>query len=446
MVLPMKNTPILLALVLTLSGCSILPKLSSDSPGKRAFIKYWPPPADTRQIKLGIKDNIDMKGVVTTAGSEYLDRNGRPALKDAPCLALARRAGVVIVGKTNLSEFAVAPSGYNGYFGTPKSPLSGWRALIPGGSSCGSAVAVALGLADVAFGTDTAGSVRVPAACSGVVGLKTTHGLIPLEGIHPIEPRHLDTVGPLARDIDGTAKGMELLQDGFAGKYAAARAAQPSAAGIRVGRLRLEGTDRKIDQAVDHALSEAGFQVVPLGDDFRKKWDQAKEDGNTIAAAGAWISDRQYRGKIGISGRTRSAILAGRIAYRTRYWGAVARQRAWQRELRGIFRKVDFIALPTMQDTPPPIPIDLKVGVLEALILNKQNTVAVNFAGNPALAMPIPLRDSRVDFTSLQLVGPRNSEAGLLNAGRLVETALKKRQAVPFWEYLYRPWFGGSSS
>ncbi len=437
----MNNLPIslVLAAAFSLSGCSIFPKLSSDSPGKRAFIKYWPPPKDSQLLKLGIKDNIDMKGIVTTAGSEYLDRNGKPARRDAPCLALARQRGVLIVGKTNLSEFAVSPSGFNGYFGTPKSPLSGWRALLPGGSSCGSAVAVALGLADVSFGTDTAGSVRVPAACSGVVGLKTTHGLIPLEGVYPIEPRHLDTIGPLARDIDHTVTGMELLQDGFAGKYAAARAAHPSAAGIRIGRLKLEGTDSKIDQAVDRALVQTGFQVVPLGEDFRKKWDQAKSDGNTIAAAGVWISDRQFRGKFGISGRTKSAILAGRIAYNTGYREAVARQAAWQRELKKIFQKVDFIALPTMQGTPPPIPVDLKIGLLEALILNQQNTVAVNFAGNPALAMPIPLRDSGVDFTSLQLVGPRKSEAALLNAGRLVETALKKRSSIPFWEYLYKP-------
>ncbi len=429
---------LLLAVVVSISGCSI-PKLSSDSPGKRAFIRYWPPSNDSQQLKLGIKDNIDMKGVVTTAGSAYLDRTGQPAKADAPCLAIARQRNVLIVGKTNLGEFALAPSGFNAHFGTPKSPLSGWRPLIPGGSSCGSAVAVALGLADVAFGTDTAGSVRVPAACSGVVGLKTTRGLISIDGVHPIEPEHLDTVGPMARDIADTAKGMDLLQEGFAGKYAAAKAASPSAAGIRVGRLRLPGTDPRIDEAVDQALAKAGFQVVLLDNDFRGKWDQAKGDGNIIAAAGAWISDRQYRTKIGISGRTKSAITAGRLAYNNGYKEAVARQAAWQRELKSVFKKVDFIALPTMQITPPPIPPDLRVGVLEAHVLNQQNTVAVNFAGNPALAMPIPLRHAGVPVTSLQLVGPRNSEAALLNAGRLVEVAVKKRPSVYPWDFLIKP-------
>ena len=137
-------------------------------------------------------------------------------------LAIARQRYVQIVGKANLSEFAVAPSGFNEYFGTPASPLSSSRKLLPGGSSCGSAVAVASGMADVAFGTDTAGSIRVPAAWCGVVGLKTTHGLVPIDGVFPIEPEHLDTVGPMGKDIAHTVQGMDLLQDGFAALYAAA--------------------------------------------------------------------------------------------------------------------------------------------------------------------------------------------------------------------------------
>lgn len=220
---------------------------------------------------------------------------------------------------------------------------------------------------------------------------------------------------------------MDLLQRGFAARYAAAKAEKPTAAGIRVGRLRLKGTNPRIDRAVDRALAEAGFQVVSLGEDFAEKWEQAKKDGNTLAAAGAWMSDRPYLGKLGVSARTKTAILAGQIAYRSGYWEAVGRQREWQNTLRDIFRKVDFIALPTLQTTPLPLALNFKIGVLEALVLDKQNTVAVNFAGNPALAMPIPLRHGEVDLTSLQLVGPRRSEAELLNAGRLVEAAVKMK-------------------
>jgi amidase len=414
-----------LAAIVLFSGCSIVPRFWARAPGDRAFIAYWPPQKGNNQLRLAIKDNIDIKGTVTSAGSEYMARNGSPAAADAPCLAIARRRNVQFVGKTNLSEFAVSPSGFNEFFGTPRNPLNGWRRLIPGGSSCGAAVAVANGEADVAIGTDTAGSVRVPAACCGVVGLKTTHGLISIEGVHPIEGEHLDTVGPLGKDIAHTVQGMDLLQDGFTARYAAAMAAKPFGRNIRIGRFTLKGTDSNIDQAIDRALALAGFQVVPIADDFASKWEQAKEDGNTIAAAGAWISDKQYRYKIGVSARTKSAILLGRVLYPTRYRQAVARQEAWQNTLRQIFKEVDFIALPTLQSTPLPIPPNLRIGILEARVLKLQNTVAVNFAGNPALAMPIPLQHSGIRLTSLQLIGPRRSEAELLNAGRLVEIAVK---------------------
>lgn len=412
--------------VVGFSGCSLLPSFPTRARGDRAFIAYWPPPEGSNQLRLAVKDNIDMRGVVTTAGSEYLEKNAPPAAKDAPCLAISRQRGVHIVGKANLSEFAVAPSGINEHFGTPKSPLSGWSGLIPGGSSCGSAVAVATGLADVSFGTDTAGSVRVPAACCGVVGLKTTHGLISIEGVVPIEPEHLDTVGPLGRDIAATVQGMDLLQSGFASRYAAAKTAKPAGAGIRIGRLRLKGTNPRIDESIDRALAKAGFQVVTLGDDFRERWEQAKKDGNTLAAAGAWLSDRRYFSKLGVSARTKSALLVGRVSYRSgAYHDAIARRDEWQSALRNVFKNVDFIALPTLQSTPPRIPVNFKIGVFEALMLDLQNTVAVNFAGNPALAVPVPLHRGGVALTSLQLIGPPRSEAGLLNAGRIVEEAVK---------------------
>jgi amidase len=415
-----------LASIALLSGCALFPSLQTPVlTGNRAFIAYWPPAENNHQLKLAVKDNIDMKGVVTTAGSKRLARKRAPAEKDASCLAIARQRKVQFVGKANLSEFAVAPSGFNDYFGTPASPLSSSLELLPGGSSCGSAVAVASGMADVAFGTDTAGSIRVPAAWCGVVGLKTTHGLVPIEGVFPIEPEHLDTVGAIGKDIAHTVQGMDLLQNGFAALYAAAVAPAPSAQGIRIGRLTLPGTDTNIDQAVDEALAKTGFQVVPLDDGVLKEWERATKDGNTIAAAGVWISDKGFLYASGVSARTKSTIQAGWIAYRTGYDEAVARQAGWQNTLKEIFKKVDFIALPTVQTTPKPIQ-SFKLGVMEARMLELQNTVAVNFAGNPALALPIPLHDAEVAVTSLQLIGPWLGEARLLNAGRLVEAAVKK--------------------
>ena len=416
-------------LALLINGCSVLPHYGSRLPGNHAFVVYWPPPEDSGELRLAVKDNIDMKGVVTTAGSRFFAKTHQPAEKDAPCLAIARERNVRIVGKTSLTEFAVSPSGFNEDFGTPKNPFDGWRRLIPGGSSSGSAVAVATGMADVAFGTDTAGSIRVPAACCGIVGLKTTHGLVPIDGVHPIEPAHLDTVGPMARDIAGTVKGMDLLQRGFESKYNAAVVAQPAGGSIRVGRLTLAGTDPKVDQAVDRALTAAGFQVIPLDPAMSEKFQQAKDNGNTVAATGAWISDQQYLYAPGVSPRTKSAILAGRIMQGEAYQQALAKRPEWQAALRQTFNKVDFIALPTLQGTPLFIPPNLKVGLLEARMLKFQNTVAVNFAGNPALALPVPLKDSSLPVTSLQLIGPPLSEARLLNAGRLVEAAVKKEPA-----------------
>jgi len=411
-----------LFLTFFLNGCSVLQSHWSKGSHDHAFIDYWPAPAENKQLRLAVKDNIDMKGVVTSAGSEYIMKTNPPAARDADCLAIARTRNVRIVGKTNLSEFAVAPSGLNEYFGTPKNPLSKWRKLVPGGSSSGSAVAVATGHADVAFGTDTAGSIRVPAACCGIVGLKTTFGLVSTKGVFPIEPEHLDTVGPMGKDVAHVVQGMDLLQDGFAARYQRTVAAKPSAKKIRIGRLYLNGTDPKIDRAVDEVLAQGQFEVIKLDQGFQKKWGQAKKDGNTMAAAGAWISDREYRYKNGVRARTMAAIVLGRVLYPTHYQGALQRRAQWQHALAELFKKVDFIALPTLQDLPPPIPRVGKIALLEARMLILQNTVAVNYAGNPALALPIPVNDKTVPVTSLQLVGPRLSEAALLNAGRLIES------------------------
>jgi amidase len=409
-----------LLLTVFLNGCSVGPSHWQYGSPDHAYIRYWPAPGDSKQLRLAVKDNIDMKGVVTSAGSEYVLEHNPPAAHDAACLAIARTRKVRIVGKTNLSEFAVAPSGLNDYFRTPRNPLGKRHKLIPGGSSSGSAVAVANGSADVAFGTDTAGSCRVPAACCGVVGLKTTFGLVSIKGVFPVEA-NLDTVGPIGKDVDHVVQGMDLLQNGFAARYQTAAAANPTGRKIRIGRLYLSGTDPRIDEAVDKALAQGGFKVTTLDKGFKSKWDRAKTDGNTVAAAGAWISDRDYLLKSGVRARTIAVIVLGRVLYPAQYRGALQRRTQWQHALKQIFKKVDFIALPTLQSLPPTIPSIGKIALIEARVLIMQNTAAVNYAGNPALAIPIPVNDKTVPVTSLQLVGPNMSEAALLNVGRLIE-------------------------
>ncbi|MEP7015140.1 MAG: amidase [Verrucomicrobiota bacterium] len=405
------------------SGCSLPLRHPKSQSRDHAFIIYWPPAADSKQLRLAVKDLIDMKGMVTTAGSEYLAKTSPPASQDAQCLELARERKVQIVGKTNVTEFAVTVSGRNKYFGTPINRLDGKHKFIPGGSSSGSAVAVENGTADVAFGTDTAGSIRLPAASCGIYGLKTTFGLVSTKGVFPISPKYLDTVGPMAKDMPHLVQGMDLLQRGFAARYQSAVAAEPSAKGVRIGRLYLDGTDPAIDQALDDALAAKHFQVIKLDPAFKAKWEQAQKDGKAVAFADVWLSDQKYLDKKGVSRTAKTVIALGKTDYPKNYQDALKRRAAWQRDLRQVFEKVDFIALPTLQKLPPKFPFFGSSVVFELQVSNTQNTVAVNFAGNPALAMPIPMpaKGKTVPVTSLQLIGPRLSEAELLNAGRLIE-------------------------
>ena len=394
--------------------------------GKHAFIVYWPPPKDDHSLRLAVKDLIDIQGVVTTAGSEHLAKTRAPAVRDALCLELARENKVRIVGKTNLSEFAVTVSGCNNYFGTPVNRSHGQARLIPGGSSSGSAVAVATGMADVAFGTDTGGSIRVPAACCGIYGLKTTYGLVPTKGVFPLSPKHLDTVGPMAKDLSHLVIGMGLLQRDFAKHYNAAVAAKPTAGCIRIGRLYLDHTAPAIDQTIDRALTASGFKIVQLDAKFKAKWAQAEADGKTVALADAWFNDRKYLNEDGVWSTTKMVISKGEMDYMMGYKDALNRQRAWQRDLNRGFARVDFIAVPTLQTLPPAMPFWGSSIAFEWLVFNSQNTVGVNFAGNPALAIPIPMpaQGKTHPVTSLQLVGQRLSEAQLLNAARLLDAKL----------------------
>jgi aspartyl-tRNA(Asn)/glutamyl-tRNA(Gln) amidotransferase subunit A len=150
-------------------------------------------------VPVAWKDLFDLQGAATTAGSRVLARQAA-ATEDAAVVQRLRAAGMVSVGRVGMTEFAFSGLGLNPHFGTPRNPHGGGEARIPGGSSSGSAVAVARGLVSVSIGTDTGGSVRIPAAFNGIVGYKATYGRYPMEGVFPLS-RSLDSLGVLCRTV-----------------------------------------------------------------------------------------------------------------------------------------------------------------------------------------------------------------------------------------------------
>ncbi|MFK3981374.1 amidase [Micromonospora sp. NPDC050397] len=372
------------------------------------WIARFEPPDDSADdhVRVAVKDAIDMAGVVTTAGSVAVRNAAAPALADADCLAGARAAGAYIVGKTNLTELCLSPVGDNEGFGTPVNPLA--PELIPGGSSSGSAVAVATGEVDFAYGTDTGGSVRIPAACCGIVGLKTTWGRIPTGGVWPLAPS-LDIVGPIARDVSGIVAAMRLLEPGFT--------PVPAPAGV-VGRLRIPGVRKDVEEAVDAALGAAGLTVREVR---LRGWESSFESFETIVLGELWRCHRRLLDADGLGVFANRGLVAGSQVSADALAEALAARGAWQREVTELFDEVELLALPTLV-APPPSLTDFVGFPLTQL------TAPINLAGVPALALPVPQSGSSVAGAvvppSLQLVGPVNGEELLCATGLLVERAL----------------------
>jgi amidase len=355
--------------------------------------------------RLAVKDLLDVAGTPTTAGSAAVAATAEPAATDASCVAAARAAGARIVGKVNLHELAFGGTGINPHFGTPLNPLDPTR--IPGGSSSGSAVAVATDEADVAIGTDTAGSVRTPSACCGTVGLKTTWGRIPTTGVWPLAPS-LDTVGPMARDVAGVTLGMQLLEPGFT--------LQPSIATI-VGRVRLPiRVDPVVDRAVDDLLAASGLDVVDL---VLPGWAAAARAGGLVLFGEAWLTDHALyeADAAGLGDETRDRLEQGRAIPAADLAAAQAHARAWRQELAAVFAGVELLALPTL-------PV-LATRLDEPPADSRTPNVPVNLAGLPALALPAPTGGPLP--ASVQLVGPRGSEPLLLATGAVLEAAALAR-------------------
>lgn len=355
-------------------------------------------------LRVAVKDMIDMAGLPTTAGCRAIARDAVPADADAACLAGFRRAEKAdrlrFVGLTNLNELAFGIDGVNPWFGTPINPLR--PALVPGGSSSGSAVAVAADEADLALGTDTGGSVRIPAACCGICGLKTTWGRIPSGNVLPLAPS-LDTVSPLAADVAGLIEGMSLLEPGFTGA--------PTTP-ARIGRFRPPAAP-DIDIALDDALSNAELQVTDIE---LPGWRAADKATAVLLAAEAW---RKHAGLLrcdpaGIGGEVAERLRTGADRTPADTAAAKAVRIAWRAELDSVFARVPLIALPTLLGDPPPLDDAATMYRLRA-------TLPINLAGVPAISIPVPRRNRPP--TSLQMVGPAGSEELLLATAAHIESA-----------------------
>jgi amidase len=355
--------------------------------------------------RIAVKDLVDVAGVVTTAGSKAVALRAEPAARDAALLAGFRAADARLVGKANLHELAFGTSGVNQWFGTPVNPLDARR--IPGGSSSGSAVAVATDLADLAIGSDTGGSIRIPAAFCGVCGLKTTFGRIALDGVWPLA-ESLDTAGPIAVDISGLTATMRLFEPGF-------QAATTSA--TIVGRLRLpsETIDPDIDKAIDRALLESEFEIVEI---TLAEWEEAWTRCSDLLTAEAWTANRgllddKERGPL-LGDAVRERLLSGSRVTPVQLTQARAFQTSFTAVLSAWLERVEVLALPTAAMFPP---------LLEdasSMPFNRL-TNPINLAGLPALSLPVP--SSGVIPASLQLVGGDLREDLLLTTGLRVEIA-----------------------
>lgn len=218
-------------------------------------------PSPYAGIPVAIKDLADIKGQVTCAGSRAL-RDSPPATADAPSVARLRRAGFILIGRANMTEFAYSGLGINPHYGTPASPWQRSERRVPGGSSSGSAVAVADGMAHGALGTDTGGSCRVPAAFNGVTGWKPTARRVPNDGVVPLS-KSLDSIGPIARTVDCCA----IMDAIFANETPSAIDAVPAKA-LRLlvpETIVLDSLDSHVASAFEAALrrlSDAGAVVT----------------------------------------------------------------------------------------------------------------------------------------------------------------------------------------
>jgi aspartyl-tRNA(Asn)/glutamyl-tRNA(Gln) amidotransferase subunit A len=373
-------------------------------------------------VPVSIKDLVDIRGTSTTAASRV--REGHRADRDAPIVANLRQAGAVIVGKTNLHEFAFGTTNEDSAFGPVRNPYDPMRS--PGGSSGGSAVSLVAGMALGTVGTDTGGSVRIPAAACGTVGLKPSFGEISSEGVVPLSPT-LDHVGPLA----STVIDAWYLYRALLGR----RAVRPLTA-LPVGSLRLAVARRYFCDLLD--------------DDVRARFDSGLE---ALRAAGARIDDidiphadlipsvylhivlgdaAAYHAPMletmpeRYTPAVRSRLEIARYVLAEDYVRALAGREMLRREVDQALSGYDALVLPTLPIPAPPLgATSVRVGTKEEPVrsLMLRLTQLFNLTGQPAVSLPCGRTASGLPC-GLQLVGTRMQTDGLVKVALAVEDVI----------------------
>jgi aspartyl-tRNA(Asn)/glutamyl-tRNA(Gln) amidotransferase subunit A len=351
--------------------------------------------------RLAVKDLFDTTGLVTTYGS-ILFADHVPA-RTAEAVRRLEAAGYVDVGKTNLHEFAFGTTSQNPHFGTVPNPIAPGR--LAGGSSGGSAAAIAAGLADAALGSDTGGSIRIPAACTGTVGFKPTYGLVPSEGCFPLAPS-FDHVGPMAPDVGGCTRMLEALAPGFVPQELDLR-------DLEVGTAWLE---------LAHPLVRGRVEAAAALFPNRRRLELPLLEGNSTAfmREAADVHRELFEEHADSYGDNVRAKLERCLAVTdAEYERGVAERERYRERLLTLAEGVDLVLTPTLVLVAPRADQD-ELSLRDALT---RLTFPFNLGGWPALALPCgPAEDSLP--ASVQLAAPPGEDARVLAAGAALERAL----------------------
>lgn len=342
--------------------------------------------------RVAIKDSIDIAGHPTRSGSRVF-ADAPAATKNAEVVDAIIDAGWQIVGKTNLHELAFGVTGINDWTGTPINPQAPDR--VPGGSSSGSASAVAAGLADIAIGTDTGGSVRVPAACCGVAGLKPTYGRVSRIGAHPLESS-LDCVGPFARSMDDLIAAMQVICPGF-------NVQGLPGDGIKVGFLDV-ACDAHLQASLGAAADRAGWRRSHLQ---LSEFEAAFAAGLTVINVENWAAFGHLTGKGLIGADVESRLLAASRTTGEELARAEAVRSRFTRQVDAALEDYAVLLLPTLPTLPPTLG-EARAGS-KAVAGMTPLVRPFNLSGHPALTVPVELDGGGLKV-GLQIVGRKGQD------------------------------------